>query len=142
MTKPENWPADILQTFSQPAVPAKPINAVSCHAQLTHAIDFPINFKFSSWFRLVRITAFVCRAVRIFRQKLPISFFTTIVPHTCRIHKRKDQTSTVFTNAKFFPVSAVKSEQSLRTNSRIKTLTPYTVRMDSSRAHGAHQYNE
>ena len=51
----ENWPADILQASSQPAVSDKPINAVSCHAQLTQPIDFQTNFtKFSSWFRIVR----------------------------------------------------------------------------------------
>ena len=68
MKTPNNWPTDILPTSSRPAVRDKPINAVYCRAQLTQAIDFPINFtKFSSWFRLVRITAFVYRAVRIFR---------------------------------------------------------------------------
>ena len=105
MKTPGNWPVDILQTSSQPAVSDKSINGVSCRAQLTQAIDFPINFKFSSWCHVVRITAFVHRAVRIFRKSVEnsISHLTTAVPHSCRIHQRKDQTSTGFTNAKFFP---------------------------------------
>ena len=31
-----------------------------------------------------------------------MSYLTAAVPHSCRFHQRKHQTSTVFTNAKFF----------------------------------------
>ena len=62
MKTPENWPTDIVQTSSQPAVSDKSINAVFHRAQLTQTIKFPNNFtKFSSPFRFVRITAFVYR---------------------------------------------------------------------------------
>ena len=137
----ENWPADIPQTSSEPAVFDKPFDAVSCRAQLTQTIDFPINFtKFSSWFRLVRITAFVYRAVRIFRNSVKNSQYRISLPPYI--------TATEFTNAKtkplqfsqtqsFLPeISAVKSEQSLPCSSRIKTLTPYICPNGFLRAHG------
>ena len=141
MKTPENWPVDTLQTSSEPAVPDKPFDAVSCRAQLTQAIDFPINFtKFSTWFRLVRITAFVYRAVRVFRNFVKNSRFRTSLPRYL--------TATEFTNAKtkllqfsqtqsFLPeISAVTSEQPLPSNSRIKTLTPYICSNGFLRAHG------
>ena len=59
MNTTENWPADIQQTSSQQAVSDYSIDADSCPAQLTQAIDFPINFTEFSWFTLVRIIAFV-----------------------------------------------------------------------------------
>ena len=100
-------------------------------AQLRQAIDFPINFtKFSSWFRFVRITDFVYRAVRIFRNSVKVSQYRTSLPSYL--------TAAEFTNAKtkllqfsqtqtFFPeLSAIQSVvQPLPTNSRIKTLTLY-----------------
>ena len=141
MKTPENWPADIPQTSSEPAVFDKPFDAVSCRAQLTQTIDFPINFtKFSSWFRFVRITAFVDRAVRIFRNSVRNSQYrTSLLPYL---------TATEFTNAKtkllqffqtqsFLPeISAVKSEQPLPCSSRIKTLTPFSCPNGFLRAHG------
>ena len=93
MKTPENWPADTLQKSSEPAVFNKPFDAVSCRAQLTQTIDFPINFtKYSSWFRLVRITAFVYRGVRIFRNSVKNSQYRTSLPPYL--------TATEFTNAK------------------------------------------
>ena len=137
MKTPENWPADILQTSSQPAVSDKPIHAVSCRAQLTQAIDFPINFtKFSSWFCLVRITALVYRAVRIFLTsvKFSISYLTTAVPHSCRIHLRKDQTSTVNHKrqvfSRNFPPSSLNNH--CQPTAASKHYRPTSVRMDSS----------
>ena len=136
MKTPGNWPADILQTSSQPAVSDKSINAVSCRAQLTQAIDFPINFKFSSWCRVVRITAFVHRAVRTFRNSVENSQYRTSLPPCL--------TAFEFTNAKtkllqvsqtqsFFPeLSAIQSEQPLPNNSCIKTVTHYICPNDSS----------
>ena len=141
MKTPENWPVDTLQTSSEPAVSDKLFDAISCRAQLTQAIDFPINFtKFSSSFRLVRITAFVYRAVRVFRNFVKNSHFHTSLPPFL--------TATEFTNAKtkllqfsqtqsFLPeTSVVTSEQPLPSNRRIKTLTPYICPNGFLRTHG------
>ena len=92
MKTPENWSADILHTSSEPAVNDKPIVAVFCRAQLPQAIDFPINLTKFSWIRLVRITAFVYRAVCNFRNFVDNSQNRTSLPPYL--------TSTEFTNAK------------------------------------------
>ena len=119
MKTPENWPDDIPQTSSEPAVLDKPFYVVSCRAQLTQTINFPINFtKIFSWFRLVRITAFVYRTVRIFRKSVKNS--------QCRTSLPPYLTATEFKNAKtkllqFVLSNAIFSPGSLRRQVRTPT---------------------
>ena len=128
MKTPENWPADILRSSSEPAVSNKPIDAVSCRAQLTQTRDFPIHFtKFSSWLCLVRITAIVYRAVRLFRISIKNSQFrTSLLPYlTATEFINADQTSAAFTNC--HPVRTTTTNQQPHQNINTVHLSERTL---------------
>lgn len=136
---PANWPAELLHVSSTSSVSDDTVDTGSYRAQLTKMNNFPINVaKFSSWFRLVRVTAFVYRALRLFRisvEKVRHRFppYLTAAEYT---HAKTKLLQFSQTQCFFPEISAVKSEQSLPTNSRIKTLTPYICPDGFLRAHG------